>query len=68
MDLIIKLHTSTSSTQKLKLIGRSEQFTYIIFYHSSHVESLLGLRHGIGVSNNYFLIVLTRIQTRDLWL
>jgi hypothetical protein len=35
----------------------------------SHVEPLLGLRHGIGKSNNYFiLIALTRIRTRDLWL
>jgi hypothetical protein len=33
------------------------------------VEPLLGLRHGIGADNNYFiLIVLISIQTHELWL
>jgi hypothetical protein len=66
---LIKLHTPTNSTQKLKLMGRGEQFTYIMFQHSPHVESLLGLRRGIEANNNYFiLIALTRIRTCDLWL
>ena len=34
-----------------------------------HVEASSDLRRGIGASNNYFyLIVLIRIRTRDLWL
>jgi hypothetical protein len=53
--LCIKFHGPTSPTQKLKLIGRGGQFTYFIFQHSPHVEPLLGLRRGIGVSNNYLI-------------
>jgi hypothetical protein len=34
LNLTIKLHALTSSTQKLKLIGGGGQFTNIIFQHS----------------------------------
>jgi hypothetical protein len=43
MEISIKLHASTNSNQKLKLIGRVEQFTYIIFQYSPpYFEPLLG--------------------------
>jgi hypothetical protein len=38
----IKLHAPTNSTQKLKLIGRGGQFTYIIFQHSPSRRASLG--------------------------
>ena len=63
----IEVDAPTSLTQKLKLMGRGGQFTYIPTL--PHVEAPSGLRRGIGASNNYFyLIALTRIRTRDLWL
>ena len=33
----IKLHAPSNSTQKLKLIGRGGQFTYIIFQHKGQI-------------------------------
>jgi len=50
----IELHAPTSSTQKLKLMGRGGQFT---LYSNTppHVEAPSGLRCGIGTSNNYFI-------------
>jgi len=51
---VIELHAPTSSTQKLKLMGRSGQFAYIPT-HPPHVEAPLGPRRGIGASSNYFI-------------
>jgi len=52
--IIIELHAPTSSTQKLKLMGRGGQFTYIPTL-PPHVEAPSGLRRGIGASKNYFI-------------
>jgi hypothetical protein len=65
MVLFIELHVPISSIQKLKLMKRGGQFTYIsslIFNTLPHVEAPSGLRRGIEASNNYFyLIALIRI-------
>jgi hypothetical protein len=59
---IIKLHAPTNSTQK---VGNS----LILYLNTPHIESLAGLRRGIGASNNYFiLIALAMIRTRNLYL
>jgi len=59
-QLNIELHAPTSSTQKLKLMGRGGQFTYI---------PTLPLTWRLPqASDVFYLIVLTKIQTRDLWL
>jgi len=50
----IELHAPTSSTQKLKLMGRGGQFTYIPTL-PPHVEAPSDLKRGIGASNNYFI-------------
>ena len=50
----IELHAPTSSTQKLKLMGRGGQFTLYSNTHP-HVEAPLGLRRGTGMSSNYFI-------------
>jgi hypothetical protein len=63
----IKLHALTNSTQKLKLMGRGVQFTYIIFQHSPHVEPLSGYQTwNRSEQQLFYLIALARIQTHDL--
>ena len=82
----IELHAPTSSTQKLKLMRRGGQFTYIptlplslswwgevgnslIFQHSpSRGGSLRPQTWNRSEQQLFYLITLTRIRTRDLWL
>jgi hypothetical protein len=61
--------SSTSPTQKLKLIERSGQFTYIIFQHSPSRQASFGsLDEYVSEQQLFYLIMLIRIRNRDLWL
>jgi hypothetical protein len=62
-----KLHLSTNSTKKLKLIGECGLLLILYYNIASQVESLLGLRHGMRAGTKlFYLIALDMIQTRDL--
>jgi hypothetical protein len=63
---IIKLHALIISTQILKLI-MERWATHLYSNTPPHVEAPSGLR-GIGAQQLFYLIVLTRIQTQDLWI
>jgi hypothetical protein len=65
----IKLHAPTNSTQKLKLIGGGGQFTYIILTLplTSSLFWVSDVEYRSG-QQLFYLIVLTRIWTRDFWL
>jgi hypothetical protein len=65
----IKLHAPSSSTQNLKLLGGGGQFTYIIFQHFPSRRASLGSQTwNRSEQQLFYLIVLTRIRTRDIWL
>jgi hypothetical protein len=65
----IKLHAPTNLTQKLKLMGRGVQFTYIIFQHSPSRRASLGSQTwNMSEQQLFYLIALARIRTHDLWL
>ena len=50
----IELHAPTSSTQKLKLMGRGGAI-HLYSNTPPHVAAPSGLRREIGASNNYFI-------------
>jgi len=47
---IIELHAPTSSTQKLKLMGRGEQFTYIPTHMDQYSLPINDVKNSIRIS------------------
>ena len=65
----IKLYAPINSTQKLKLMGRAVQFTYIIFQRSPSRRASLGSQTwNRSEQQLFYLIALARIRTRNIWL